>query len=269
MPDPHVIQVLSTSRAADRGFLALSDLATAAGPLDDGAYRVVGGHMVQLLQYVYPIPNWPLRGTADADAGIDQETLVAVEPQLHHRIQALGYTLAHGNHYTREVSGDRLDIDILVPSYASTRNDTEVAGRGFDGVPGLSLAVNAPPIIVHASITLTSGEITEFAVPVPDVEIAVVLKALAWNSRHAVKDVTDLVTLFHIVHRHRDQLTGWRLDDSSSTGARGDAIKALRLLTDSVDRGRWDNAFHPAVSPAHFTALIRRHTQPTRIVRAK
>ncbi|MFD4433342.1 hypothetical protein ACFWPJ_28845, partial [Nocardia sp. NPDC058497] len=117
MSDPRVIHVRSTSRAADRGFRALADLATAAEPLDVGAYRVVGGHMVQLLQHAYPIPHWPLRGTADADAGMAQETLVAVEPQLHQRIQELGYTLAEGNHYTREVSGDRLDIDILVPSF--------------------------------------------------------------------------------------------------------------------------------------------------------
>ncbi|MBF6086123.1 hypothetical protein IU438_13490 [Nocardia cyriacigeorgica] len=259
MPDLRTIHIISTSRASDRGFRALADLATAAGQFDECAYRVVGGHMVQLLQHVYPIPNWQLRGTADADAGMDQGTLVAIEPDLRRRIEELGYTLAAGNRYTREVADGPLDIDILVPSFGASRQDTEVAGRGFDGVPGLSLAVNAAPVVVDAHATLTTGEQIEFAVPIPDVEIAVVLKALAWRSRAADKDVTDLVTLFQIVHRHRDKLTGWRLDQASLIGARHDAVKALRVLADRVDEGGWKKAFPPTASPAHFSALIRRY----------
>ncbi|MFD4433800.1 hypothetical protein ACFWPJ_31200, partial [Nocardia sp. NPDC058497] len=102
-----------------------------------------------------------------------------------------------------------------------------------------------------------------------DLEIAVVLKSLAWNCRFADKDVTDLITLFHIVHRHRAQLSGWRLDESSLAGTRGDAVKALQLLAERVDQGRWDTAFPPGVSPAHFSALIRRHTQPRHAVRVR
>ncbi|MFD3703550.1 hypothetical protein ACFWUP_10410 [Nocardia sp. NPDC058658] len=262
MPDPRVIHVISTSRAADRGFRALADLATAAEPLDAGAYRVVGGHMVQLLQHVYPLPNWQLRGTMDADAGMDQQALVAAEPVLHQRIQALGYALTAGNRYTRETPDGRLDIDILIPSFSVNRQSTEVAGRGFDGVPGLGLAVCAPPIMVHANITLTGGERTEFAVPIPDVEIAVILKVLAWQSRLADKDVTDLVTLLHIVHRHRVHLPGWQLDGHALVGARRDAAAALRALAASIDRGRWAQAVSAAASPAHFSALVRRYAQP-------
>ncbi|MEV0770779.1 hypothetical protein [Nocardia salmonicida] len=262
MSDPRVIHVISTSRAADRGFRALADLATAAEPLGEGAYRVVGGHMVQLLQHVYPLPNWQLRGTMDADAGMDRQALVTAEPVLHQRIQTLGYALAAGNRYTRDTPDGRLDIDILIPSFSANLRSVEVAGREFDGVPGLGLAVSAPPIMVHANITLTGGERTEFDVPVPDVEIAVILKALAWQSRLADKDVTDLVTLFHIVHRHRDHLTGWRLDGQTLTGARRDAVTALQTLAAGVDRGRWAAAVPAAVSPAHFSALVRRYAQP-------
>lgn len=262
MPDPRVIHVRSTSRAADRGFRALADLATAAEPLDETAYRVVGGHMVQLLQHVYPLPNWQLRGTADADAGMEQQALVAAEPILHQRIQELGYALTAGNRYTRETSAGRLDIDILIPSFSANRHSVEVSGRGFDGVPGLGLAVSAPPIMVHANITLTGGEKTAFTVPVPDVEIAIILKALAWQSRLADKDVTDLVTLFHIVHRHHDLLTGWRLDGQTLTGTRRDAATALKALAAGVDRGRWAAAVPAAASPAHFSALVRRYAQP-------
>jgi hypothetical protein len=262
MSDPRVIHVISTSRAADRGFRALADLATAAEPLDEAAYRVVGGHMVQLLQHVHPLPNWQLRGTVDADAGMDQQALVAAEPVLHQRIQQLGYTLAAGNRYTRETPDGRLDIDILIPSFSTNRQSVEVAGRGFGGVPGLSLAVSAPPIMVHANITLTDGERIEFTVPVPDVEIAVILKALAWQSRLADKDVTDLVTLFHIVHRHHDHLAGWRLNGQTLAGTRRDAATALKALAEGVDRGRWAAAVPSATSPARFSALVRRYAQP-------
>lgn len=259
MPDASVINVLSTSNAADRGFRALADLAVASEHLDDGAYRVIGGHMVQLLQHAYPVPNWPLRGTADADAGMEQQTLVAAGPVLRRNIEDLGYRLSAGNRYTREVAGDTLDIDILVPSFGTSHQTVEIAGFGIDGVPGLSLAINAPAVIVQAHVTLTSGDPIQFRVPVPGVESAVVLKALAWNARSAPKDVADLATLFEIVHRHREDLTSWRLDEANVTGTRRDAAIALSRLTERVDRGHYDAAFPPSASPARFSALIRRH----------
>ncbi len=221
--------------------------------------------MVQLLQHVYPVPL-PLRGTVDADAGMDQRVLIAAASELHERMETLGYTLTEGNHYTREVAGDLLEIDILIPSFSAGRSDVEIAGRGFDGVPGLSLAVSAMPVIVHADVSCTDGARIDFTVPIPDVEIAVVLKALAWRSRSAAKDVTDLVTLFHIVHRHRENLVRWRLDKPPLAGARKDAVEALQKLIECVDQGRWNAAMPPTVRPPQFSALLRRYSQPTFVV---
>lgn len=260
MSDPDHVQVhiVSTSNAADRGFLALADLATA--PLPASSYRVIGGHMVQLLQQVYPLAGWQLRGTADADAGMEEHALVAEVHNLHQHMLDLGYELEQGNRYTRTTAQGRLDLDILVPSFGNSHHCTEIAGRGFDSIPGLHLAVAGAAVMVHARVTLTPGETIEFTVPIPDVEAAVVLKALAWRSRYADKDVTDLATLFEIVHRYRERIRVWRLADADLTGARKDAVAALELLTSDVDRGGCSRAFIGSASPVRFSALVRRYS---------
>lgn len=69
-----------------------------------------------------------------------------------------------------------------------------------------------------------TGETVRFGVPVPDVEQAVVLKAFAWRSRLAAKDVADLCTLLSITHEHRDRLSDWTLH-TARIGARKDAAR--------------------------------------------
>ncbi|MDR6438529.1 hypothetical protein J2790_003694 [Paenarthrobacter nicotinovorans] len=83
-----IINVISMSNASDLGYLALADVAAAG--IDTGTYRIVGGHMVQLLIHVYPTPEATERSTADADAGIKQAT--AVGQNLHAHLVAQGYT---------------------------------------------------------------------------------------------------------------------------------------------------------------------------------
>ncbi|MFJ5954818.1 hypothetical protein ACIQC5_02550 [Paenarthrobacter sp. NPDC092416] len=78
------INVISTSNAANLGYLALADVADAATGLDLGEYRIVGGHMVQLLLHVYPTEAATQRSTADADAGIQRAT--AAGQALHERL---------------------------------------------------------------------------------------------------------------------------------------------------------------------------------------
>jgi len=78
------INVISTSNAANLGYRALADVADAAAGLNYGEYRIVGGHMVQLLFHVYPTETAMQRTTADADAGIKQAT--AAGQALHERI---------------------------------------------------------------------------------------------------------------------------------------------------------------------------------------
>ncbi|MEC3915978.1 hypothetical protein [Nocardia sp. CDC160] len=260
MPDHRRAQlhIVSTSNAADRGFLALADLAAAAEGLPEASYRVIGGHMVQMLQHIYPLDGWRLRGTADADAGMDKEALVAAERQLHEQMVALGYELESGNRYTRASDKGRLDVDILVATFGSAAQ-SEIVGRAFDSAPGLHLAVAGDVVIANARVDLFVGGTIEFTVPVPDVESAVVLKALAWRKRLADKDVVDLATLFEVVHQHRSEIRTWRLADPSLIGARRDAVAALAMLVSNIDQGRWRSAFTGSANYARFTAIIRRN----------
>lgn len=76
----HQIAVVSTTVAANQGYRALADVADIAQGTN---YRVIGGHMVQLLLHVYPTSNAHARLTADADAGVEQQ--VAAAGNLHGR----------------------------------------------------------------------------------------------------------------------------------------------------------------------------------------
>lgn len=96
------------------------------------------------------------------------------------------------------------------------------------------LAAPALEVAVHAGL-YRGGELP-FTVPVSDVEVATVLKALSWRSRLADKDISDLCSLMAIVHQHRRQLPGgWKLDEATQ-GPRLDAQRALRDLVNIIDR---------------------------------
>ena len=56
-----VVNLISTSKASDNGYRALADLAAAATGMD---YRIIGGHMVQILIHAFPTPKAVLRGTS-------------------------------------------------------------------------------------------------------------------------------------------------------------------------------------------------------------
>lgn len=257
MADPSEIAVSlhSSSQAADLGYRALADLATATVGISD--YRVVGGHMVALLLHAYPTPTATLRATADADAGIDME--VAATQHLHRRLVAIGYTSQpeHGNRYIRSTDHGHATIDVLLP-WGIPGTPTMVAGRAFDQIPGLSLALSSAPLLMHVQTRLTTNDALKFAVLVPDIEGAVVLKTLAWKARTLDKDLADLNTLFEIVEAHPP--IAWRLNDarSASIGTRKDTVQALRLLLTLLDTHT--NRRRVSVpSPARLGALIRKH----------
>ncbi|WP_051029540.1 hypothetical protein [Nocardia takedensis] len=250
-----IADMVSTTNAADLGFLALADVAAAAADIVSDEWRIIGGHMVQLLIHVYPTPGTRLRGTADADAGVSTE--IAASRYFHDRLRGRDYTDESGNRYVRDHPVGRLAVDILVPDSARRGTD-QIGGRGFDPAPGLRLALAAPPLRVVGHVRLTSGDRLPIDVRIPDVEAAVVLKALAWQSRGADKDLVDLAGLFEIVHAHRDGLLRWELGEQPLRGARGDTVRALRRVLGVLDRGqiRRDVLGHP---PARSAALIREH----------
>lgn len=246
----------SASNAADLGLRALADLAAAAAGYE---YRVIGGHMVHLLTYVYPTDEATQRVTADADGGISAE--VAGDPDLDAKLVERGYTRVEGNRW--EAPSDDPDsplaVDLLVPATSGRGRETKYLGEGehgFDAIPGLSLALHSQPLDVTVHARLHNGESTTFTVCIPDVEQAVVLKSLAWNSRHHPKDIEDLSSLMAIVHHHRERLEGWKLDGPCK-GSRGDAARVLRGLAGMADRGQQIGGLRMA--QARFSALIRRY----------
>lgn len=111
-----VLPLLSTSVAADLGFLALADIAVVAAALRNAEWRIIGGHMVQLLIHRYPTPNCQQRGTADADAGVGPQ--IAASAELHERLRQRDYRDECGNRYVRTHPDGTIAIDILVPDGA-------------------------------------------------------------------------------------------------------------------------------------------------------
>ena len=73
---------------------------------------------------------------------------------------------------------------------------------------------------------LTTGETPRFEVPVPGVEQAVVLKALAWHSRLATKDVADLCTLLSIIPPTRPSTSRAGADKMDARPVRRDPATA-------------------------------------------
>lgn len=217
------LDIVSTSNASDLGFLALSDLASAAARTD---YRVVGGHMVALLGYAFPTPGATIRATTDADAGIAR--LAAAGGELHTALQLHGYQPVFGNQYVKSVGEGDLSIDVLVPR--TTSDGTVIlGGRGFDPIPGLSLALAIDPIQIETRVTLRGGAVREFVVPVPTVESAVVLKVLAWDKRMADKDLADIAALLDIAATFRAEID-WQLDQTPLRGERLDCARAAQRL---------------------------------------
>lgn len=257
------ITVISTSNAADLGYRALADVAAASEGISPADYRIVGGHMVQLLIHAYPTPGATERSTADADAGINEA--VAAGQSLHNQLLARGYEASKGNHYIRtNDDGGLLEVDLLIPHDGVGRpmkRATQVNGRGFDAIPGLKFALATTPLLVEVKVLLFGKkEDLIFTVPVPDVEAALVLKALAWKSRATDKDLADISSLLEIAHLHKDSLTDWGYADMrlAATGQRKDAARVLHQLVDLAGRGRI-KPLRGLPSPARLAALIREH----------
>lgn len=262
------ISIISTSSAANRGYQAVADLAAAAGPELEG-YRVIGGHMVQLLIHIYPTTGTYERATTDADAGIDR--VIAAGQGLHRSLLERGYTQTAGNHYVRADGDGELMVDLLVP-HGTVGEPEIIQGHAFDAVPGLSLALSAHPLMVQARVKLRDGGELEFTVPVPDAEPALVLKALAWDARQGTvkehSDLVDIASLMEIIHANKDALTAWGFasEGLACRGQRLDASRALHRFVDLAARGRYRRLLGPA-SPTRLAALITEHIpKPAKLI---
>ncbi|MDP3972157.1 MAG: hypothetical protein Q8P61_04505, partial [Candidatus Nanopelagicales bacterium] len=126
----------STSRAEDLATLALRDLTTAA---DNVEYRIIGGHMVNFHQALHPELDIAYRSTADADAGIACEAVIA--NRLDARLRAIGYDRPEGNRFTHWAGSDVRTIDVLVDDRTPKRHNIKVGSIVADAARGLSLAL--------------------------------------------------------------------------------------------------------------------------------
>lgn len=215
----------AASRADDHAFLALSDVSRLTEGLEDT--RVVGGLMVTLLSEAYPSEGNVPRRTSDVDTAISVS--IANSGEMHDRLIAAGYTASNGNRY---VSGSQV-VDLLVPSGTGKFIPSEHGGRAFDSAPGLALVLAAAPILHELEVTLSDGASLLVRVQTPTVEGAVVLKALATQSRNETKDLVDMHNLLLIVEQYpADEIGGWRLDQAPLTGARKDAARALAVVAE-------------------------------------
>lgn len=119
------LEWISTSRSEDLATLALGDLAAAAG---DAEYRLIGGHMVNFHQALHPDVKVDSRSTADADAGIACQAVIA--NRFDASLRAMGYDRPEGNRFTRHSGSGILTIDVLVDdSNASLRASAWVVGN--------------------------------------------------------------------------------------------------------------------------------------------
>jgi hypothetical protein len=114
------LALVSASRAADAGYLALADLAEIAAGMD-AQYRIVGGHMVTLLVAASGVSGRVVtRETLDADFGALPE--VVGDPRLADELHRRNYrTPEAANRFVcrRQDAQGALDlvVDILAPSY--------------------------------------------------------------------------------------------------------------------------------------------------------
>lgn len=237
-----------TSNADDYAYLALRDLATISE--EHTEFRIVGGHMVNLIRLAFPVIGTIERRTTDADAAIGVQ--IATDGRIHEQLTLLGYQAESGNRYVFEGR----TVDLLVPSGTGRFTQQLHGDRMFDAAPGLILSPEAPHIVVSVDVTLTTGETLTILVRLPTLERAVILKTYALASRNAAKDLVDLYNLFTIARAHSDtpeEIGGWKLGEPVLAGTRKDAARILaRTLRTPATRRRLEGS---GASPARLQAL--------------
>jgi hypothetical protein len=217
--------------------------------------------MAALLLAAFPVPGIAPRRTRDADAAITTE--LAGSGLVHDRLVEHGYTATSGNNYLRPVPDlaipggpvPELSVDLLVPSLDGRFHAQVHGGRAFDSAPGLAPALVGTPIVIDTSARLLDGAVLEFAVQVPTVELALVIKALSYGSRLQARDVEDIYRLLEIANAYPpDEIGGWQLRDTPLRASRRDGARHLHELAKRARRARGDSV--PAARLAVLIAAL-------------
>jgi hypothetical protein len=215
--------------------------------------------MVRLLLNVYPTPAAVLRSTRDADTAVDS---VAVVGPLIDELVARDFVKSGGNILVKPsgLGVDELEVNVLLAEDRSRPGLSTLTVNGVgqvDTLPELGFALAKPPVVIDVEARLVDHSTITYRTRVPDLEAATVLKAHAWDSRKAAKDLADLHTLLEIRQAHRE--LDWRLHEGPLRGRRLDAARILEgLRLRIVDRNPGFEI--PAyLAPPRLAALLARH----------
>lgn len=250
----HRLDLLSTSRAGDAGYLAAADLADIGEELDVD-YRLIGGNAVSLLGWVHGVQDaTPGRETADADFGADGK--VICDPRLPEALTARGYASRRSNRFHRTVTDTRGDlelvIDVLAPSFAGELVNSQKYGDLYvDEVPGLALAIQRPATLVEVRVSLSGGDSLETTLRLPDVVAALILKAYAFRGRYADRDALDVWRLLEAARAAGVDVESW---PTSASGR--DAASILHRHFGQAGAGGPKAASTSRVDQARIRALV-------------
>lgn len=159
------LRVVSTSRASDGSFTAISEIGAL---LVDSPYRLIGGVAVALHQLRLGLEH-PIRATADADFGVLPYALH--DDSLIEAVASLGYRKVAGNRWSRSIDQTReATVDLLVPSYRTRlRSSVQHGGTNTTEVGGLAVALKRLAARVIGSVVLTDGTELPLELSIPDV----------------------------------------------------------------------------------------------------
>ncbi|HVF76026.1 MAG TPA: hypothetical protein VM938_13365 [Acidimicrobiales bacterium] len=227
----------AASVADDLGYVALSDLADVLGA---SAYRIIGGHMVTALVARWQLGAELYRETGDTDLGV--APVVVREGGVIGRLIERGYVQVEGNRFARPIDdvpvtvrgaeGARsVVVDVLVPSYRTRARTNHRVSDDLvtTEVPGLALALQREPVVLHMDLHRLNGERLAVEVAFPDEGAALTLKAFACQVRDKPTDVVDVWRCLEVAYAAQTEAAGF---------AGGEAAKAaavVRSLFDSRD----------------------------------
>ena len=251
------------SNADSLGYLGQYAVAQATGSASK--YRLIGGHMVRLLQLVYPVPHATARATLDADAAFsDVEAIGAIANEL----RTLGFTQEKGNLFAKTLpSHHRIEINLLMAHYRVRPglHVTHVPEIGqIDALPELVFAMVSPPLELDVTVELTDGSTLQYAIRIPDLEVAVVLKSHSWKSRghRTSRDLADLLTLLEIREAHPQ--TAWSLSSPELNGYRKDAATILHSVSNQLSSQNSNIQVPAHMNTTRMKALVMKHvTDPS------